>query len=217
MCFEPISATIAVVTAIAAGVGKAIEIRQQNNAMVQQYKQEQKQQQLINQQAIEQFQSTQSRLKVEQQRDAQSAFTKAQQSILENQRRQATAQASSATAGITGTPLDMLFNDYQVSIGNVASNLQTTYGQLNENLFFNLDDARRQAQSRVNAAVPVRPNLISPLGPSLMAGGGKLLGGLAGSFTGFGGGGGGTSGTMTQSTMNAGDRSALWDASSSLA
>jgi hypothetical protein len=173
MCFEPV--TIAIVTgaltAAASGVAGYLQTKSQNQAAVHQYKFQQKQQELVNKASVEQYNEALARQRLDTQRQGQQALEQAQTNILDIQRRQAAATANAATAGITGTPLDMLFNEFQVSVGNVASNLQTHYRQLNENLFFGADNSRREAQSRINSAIPAQPYLASfnPL-PSLLQG-----------------------------------------------
>jgi hypothetical protein len=146
-----------------------------NEAAAAQYKAQQEQQKMINIQVQKQFQETLSRNRLETARGMASTTQQAQAAILENQKRQATAVASASTAGITGTPLQNLFNDFQVAIGGVATNLQSNYQQLNENLFFNNTDAQLQAQSQVNQATPAKPYFTKslPILPYLVAGVGE--------------------------------------------
>jgi hypothetical protein len=146
-----------------------------NEAAGAQYKAQQEQQKMINIQVQKQFQETLSRNRLETARGMASTTQQAQAAILENQKRQATAVASASTAGIAGTPLQNLFNDFQVAIGGVATNLQSNYQQLNENLFFNNTDAQLQAQSQVNQATPAKPYFTKslPILPYLVAGVGE--------------------------------------------
>lgn len=187
MCFipglDPLTIGFAVFNTVASGVSSMLQVRAQNEAAVQQYQFQQQQQRLVNDSVVNQFNETISRQNVEAQRQGASAFETAQQSILENQRRQAAAQASASTAGITGTPLNMLFNDYQAAVGNIANNLSTTYQQLNENRFFNQRNALLEGQSRLNSAIPAPPYLakFSPI-PALLAGTGTLMKGAISNY-----------------------------------
>ena len=217
MCFPfAIPLAIAAISTAASAVGGYMQTKAQNQAAAYQYSQEQKQQQLVNQATIQNYNETLSRQRLDAQREGATQAQNAQAAILENQRRQATAVASGATAGITGQPLQSLFNDYQVAIGGVANNLQTNYSQLNENLFFNSGDAQRQAQARLNQAVPARPYMaqFSAL-PYLVKGAASLatsaLGGLGG-----GSGSGAGNGLMSDSDVARHDQSASADAALSL-
>lgn len=173
MCFDPITigsvtisakaiamaAVAAALSAATAGTAGYLNVKGQNEAAIHQYKYQQQQQALINNAAMEQYQEALSRQRLDAQRQGQQALEGTQTNILEAQRRQAAAQANAATAGITGMPLDMLFNEFQISVGNVASNLETQYQQITENMFFGADNARREAQSRINQATPAPPYL----------------------------------------------------------
>lgn len=185
MCFDPISiggltitagqvATAAVTAALSAaatGVAGYLSTRNQNEAAVQQYKYQQKQQRLINQSVVDQYQEQGSRLRLDAQRQGQQALEQEQTNVLDLRKRQAAALANASTAGITGTPLDMLFNDFQVAVGGVATNLQTNYQQINENIFFTQRDSQRAALSKINSATPAEPYLaqFSAL-PALLSG-----------------------------------------------
>jgi predicted transcriptional regulator len=148
-----------------------MQTKAQNDAALQQYSFQQQQQRLVNNAAVDQYNESIARQHIDEQRTAQGDFNQAQTNILQNQRAQATAIANASTAGITGTPLSLLFNDYQVSSGNVATNLQTAYKQLNENLFFNSDSLLRQAQSTMNQATPAPPYLAKfSVLPALLSG-----------------------------------------------
>jgi cell wall-associated NlpC family hydrolase len=195
MCLDPVTATIAIavggslLSAAGGAIASKMQVDQQNAAAMQQYDYQKKQAALVAKASQDQLNETLSRQRLQGKRDADAAQQTAQQQILENLRRQATAQASASTAGITGTPLQMLFNDYQVAAGNIASNLETQYGQLNQNLFFGAGDAGREAQSRINAAQPAPPFLASwsPL-PHILGGLGSAMGSAAGALGGMGGG-----------------------------
>lgn len=192
MCFDPATwaamAIVGALTTATQGVSSYMQVKAQNQAATQQYEFQQKQANLVAQAAQEQFTESIARQRLETKRAAESAQGQAQQQMLENLRRQATAQASASTQGITGMPLQLLFNDYQVAVGGIATNLDTTYKQLNENLFFNTDSARREAQSRVNAAQPAPPILSNwSILPSALQGLSAAGSIAAGGLTGFGG------------------------------
>jgi cell wall-associated NlpC family hydrolase len=189
MCLDPVTATVAVavggslLSAAGGAIASKMQVDQQNAASQQQYNYQKKQAALIAKASQDQLAETLSRQRLQGKRDADAAQQQAQQQILENLRRQATATASASTAGITGTPLQLLFDDYQVSAGHIATNLETQYGQLNQNLFFGAGDAGREAQSRINAAQPAPPFMASwsPL-PSILGGIGGSMGAAADVF-----------------------------------
>lgn len=163
-------------TAATSAVSGSMQAKQQNQVAMAQYKYQQEQQALINKQVQDQYAEQTRRQQLDANRQATSAFEQAQQSILENQRRQAAAMATAGSSGITGLPLQTLFNDFQVAVGGISSNLDRNYSQINENLFFSLDNSRREAQNRINAAVPAPPlmNSYNPMN-AVMSGVGQAI------------------------------------------
>lgn len=191
MCLDP--GTLIVATSIAltaAGVGAVaggLENAAANKAIANQYQQELDQSRRVQKAAVEQYNETMSRNNVELQRAQATASQGAREQIMENLRRQSAAQASAASSGITGLPLQMLTTDYQQAIGGVSANLQENLKQLNENYFFNQDSARRGAQSTINSSIPNPPQFreFSVL-PSLLRG---VQAGIEVAGSGIGGGG----------------------------
>lgn len=197
MCFDPITigaititsgmvasaAASAVVAGGAAALTQAAQVQSQNRQAVQMYSEAQKQQELVNRAAIDRYNETVSRQRLDARRQAEKAQYDAERAQLENMRRQSAATTSAATSGLTGPALTNLFNDYQVSAGNIASNLDTNLQQITENLFFNRGDARREAQSTMNSAIPARPymakfSLLPVAASAVQAGGGNFIGNL---------------------------------------
>ena len=205
MCFDPVTigvaAGVALLTTAAEGVSGYFRNRATNKALVFQYKQQQEVQERTNRAAIEQYNEKLYRQRLQGRRDAQAAFEDAQAKVLETRKRGAIAASSAGESNITGLALDSLMDDYERSVGGISTNLSTTYQQLNENLFFDADSARRSGQSIINQAIPARPFLqpfdwVTPVAKGAMAGG-MVLGNaaLAGGFTNPFGGLGGGSGT----------------------
>lgn len=182
MCFDGgITAALitGAVSALTTGVSTAFSVAQANQQQKQAYNERLRQQQLTNQAVQSQFNEKVARENLDARRQARSNFDQAQTSIRENQRRQASAVAGASSAGLTGTPLNLLNNEFQSAIGGISANLQDTFRQLNENRFLNLESARREGQSALNSAVPAAPNFQkwSPL-PALVAGVGTTVGNL---------------------------------------
>lgn len=172
MCFDPVTAAVMfVVTTATAGVTQYMQNRAANQTAELEYDYQKKMAKKSIEATKTQLSEKLSRQNLQAARQAGQAFTEAQQQILENMRRQATATANAGSQGISGLALSQLFNDYQVSVGNVATNLETKYTQLNENVFFNTQDMKLQAQSQVNQAIPAPPILQGfSLVPALMSG-----------------------------------------------
>lgn len=176
----------AIISAITTGITTMVQVSSANAQAQAQANSQAEAQRRNNIQIKNQLDEQTARNEINRNRDAVTANENAQQQILENLRRQGTATASAATAGITGQPLQNLFNEYQVSMGGVSNNLQTQFTQLNENLFFANKDASLQAQGMYNQATPAKPiyQQWSPI-PALAAGASSLAGSAAGSFKGF--------------------------------
>lgn len=199
MCLDPVSIAViagSVLSAAAAGIAGKMQTDNQNAAAQANFEYQKQQQQLTNKAAQDQFNETLSRQRLDNSRTAASEFEKAQASILENQRRQSLAITSASTAGLTGQPLNAIFNDYQSAVGNISTNLEQNYRQLQENSFFDSDNARRRAQSIMNQAQP-QPLVKAGFSalPYILQGIGGAVSGVAAnpgfSFTNpFGGGGG---------------------------
>lgn len=179
MCFDPgsviVALSLAATTAGLKSISDYSQTKQANATADAQYDQQKAFQKRNNTAIQNQLDETVARNRQQALREGQNAQMTAQEKIIENLKRQGLATASAATAGITGQPLQNLFNDYQADIGNVSSNLQTQFQQLNENLFFTQGDAKRSAQSQFNQATPMAPiyqgfNILPALAAGAQAG-----------------------------------------------
>lgn len=196
MCFEPattaaiISGAIALTTA-AAGTATTLYTASASNKAAQaqadyQYQLQKQQQERAEKAALEQYNETTARNRLNAQRQADTLSDDVNKKILEIRRKQAQAIASASTGGISGSALDVLFNDYQAAVGNVSTNLDTSLQQLNQNEFFGNKDARTRAQSLINQSTVAAPfqtstNLAGPL----IQGGIQAVAGVGNAAAGF--------------------------------
>lgn len=160
MCFSAaIPFVVAGLTALGSIVSDSLSIKAQNEAAMSNYSNELARQKLVNQNALAQYSETTSRLNINRQRQGQNAFEQAQLQIAENQKRMATARASAGSSGLMGLPLNVLDTSFQAAIGGISSNLQQVYTEGLQNMFFDQNNARLQAMSTMNQAVPNAPYL----------------------------------------------------------
>jgi len=136
---------------------QALQVSASNAAARQMYGMQLRQGRLVAREAQTAYNLNTARQRVEAMRQSEGALAGARQQILENLRRQAQAQASQASSGITGVMRDTLFNEYEQAIGNINNNLQTEYQQIVQNQFFGEESARLQSQSIINQAFPAAP------------------------------------------------------------
>lgn len=163
MCFDPITSAVIVggLTAVSSAVSQQLQISTQNEAAANQYNQQARQAEQINQAAIKQQQETDSRNRIQRLRSAETALDKARAAILENRKRQGTARATAGTSGLMGLPLEQITQNYDALVGGVNTNLSNNLTQLNENYFFDSMNSALRAQDITNRAIPVKPQMQS--------------------------------------------------------
>lgn len=176
MCFNPIAAVAAVAANI---VATKLAIDSENAAAAHNYNQQARYAERVNQAALQQKAETDSRNRIETLRKAASATDTAQQVILKNRAAMGAARASAGTSGLMGLPLNMITQNYEALLGGVGTNLQSTFQQLDENLFFNNMDSALRANSISNQAIPNKPYFQKMTGMHYLS---AVLSGLSGAM-----------------------------------
>lgn len=199
MCFA--AAIPIIIGALAAGgslVSSQLGVRAQNEAINAQnqasayaYKQQLDQYGKLQKAVVQNLNEKDSRLRINQQRDATSAFERAQAQIRENQRRAATARATAGSSGLMGLPLNVIDQTYSAAEGGISANLQSTYLNLMQNTYFGMVDNRLAAQNTLNQNAPIKPYMQEGTSLNGLHFLGAAISGLSAGVGAYSGGGGG--------------------------